>query len=49
MLIPHYWKKVKVTNSLVKSDHKAIIAYMRDSKNNVELTHSSEIPENTVS
>ena len=29
--VPHYWKKVKVTNSLVRSDHKAIIAYTRDS------------------
>ena len=29
--VPHYWKKVKVTNRLVRSDHKAIIAYTRDS------------------
>ena len=21
--VPHYWKKVKITNSLVRSDHKA--------------------------
>ena len=29
--VPHYWKKVKVTNSLVRSDHKAINAYTKDS------------------
>ena len=29
--VPHYWKKVKVTNSLIRSDHKATIAYTRDS------------------
>ena len=29
--VPHYWKKVKVINSLLRSDHKAIIAYTKDS------------------
>ena len=29
--VPHYWKNVKVINSLLRSDHKAIIAYTRDS------------------
>ncbi len=28
--IPHYWKKVKVVKSLVRSDHKMIIVYPRE-------------------
>jgi hypothetical protein len=27
---PHYWKKIKVAKSLVRSDHKMIIAYPRE-------------------
>ena len=28
--IPHFWKKIKVAKSLVRSDHKMIIAYLRE-------------------
>ena len=28
--VPNYWKKVKVPKSLVRSDHKLIIAYPRE-------------------